>query len=74
MRAPFIYLRIAWQAANQFRAAVSHDGVVWEAYVAAITPTLTPTHAFLIVNTQGGSVSTHASFEYLRVTAADLVG
>ena len=69
-----LYMRLIWTAANTFAAAYSNDGVSWTrfALAATLTKTLTPTHFGVGVSSWGGSVKQVCTFEYLRVTEADL--
>lgn len=67
----FEYLRLVWTATNTFKYLVSHDGVSWANYFSDNTTSLTPTHFGMTVSAYNLSTQM-ASFEYVRVTEADL--
>jgi hypothetical protein len=69
-----LYLRLIWTATNEFKMQYSHDGTHWLTNPAgAFARTLTPTYFGLWVTSWGGSaVERFATFDYFRVTEADL--
>jgi len=67
----FLYLRLVWTGANTFKFLVSHDAVSWVDYFSEESATMTPTHFGMAV-TANNSYTQMASFEYVRVTEADL--
>ena len=71
--AGLFYWRVIWSATNTFKGYFSFDGVSWTRFGGGdATVTLTPTHFFVGVSTWGDVDIGMATFEYLRVTEADL--
>lgn len=67
-----LFIRLAWKAANTWRAAFSIDGVTYFDDIGDIAFTMTPTHVGVVVSNYGGGTANHAAkFEYLRVYDAD---
>ncbi len=68
-----LYLRYIWAAANSFKAYLSPDGVSWTAFGnGAASLTMTPSHFFVSASTWASAAVGIATFDYLRVTEADL--
>ena len=68
----FEYQRLIWIAANTWKFLVSHDAVTWLDMFGAKSYTMSPTHFGVVASTYGGSTEQSVSFEYIRVTEADL--
>lgn len=70
-----LYIRLAWTAANTWKAAWSGDGVTWTDYGETTDSfTMTPTHFGVYTTTHGGSNPLLSTFHYFRVADSDLVG
>ena len=67
-----LYLRMIWSATNTWKTMYSIDGITWLNAVGTGTSTLTPTYMGMFVSAWTGSGKHAASFEYFRVTEADL--
>lgn len=66
-----MYQRLIWTAANTWKFQWSYDGTFWMTHSSGAR-TLTPTHFGLNVSTWGGGTQRLATWDYFRVTEADL--